>query len=65
MGRVAGLRFRDVGNPTLHKACFGNCGGGDGDENTAPTDEVHARDNVVVATDYIGPVLSPEAGGAK
>jgi hypothetical protein len=62
---VAGLRFRDVENLTLHKARFDNCGGGDGHENTAPTDEVHSMDNVVVATDYIGPAQSPEAGAAK
>jgi hypothetical protein len=65
VGRVAGLRLRDVGNLTLHKARFDNYWGGDGDENSAPADQVHSMDNIVVATDYIGPTQSSEAGAAK
>jgi hypothetical protein len=60
VGRVTGLRFRDVGSLTLHKARFDNYWGGAGDENTAPVDQVHYMDNLVVATEYIGPATGVE-----
>ena len=65
IGRVTGLRFRDVENLTLHKVRFDNFWGGDGDENTAPADQVHYMDNIVVATDYIGPVPGVAEGAGN
>ena len=55
VGRAEGLRFRTIEDLRIRKARFDNYWGGAGDENTAPVDQVHYIDNVVVATDYIGP----------
>ncbi len=56
VGRVTGLRFRDIEDLCIRSIGFSNYWGGAGDENTAPVDQVHYIDNIVIATDYIGPV---------
>ncbi len=66
VGRAEGLRFRTAEDLRIRKARFDNYWGGAGDENTAPVDQVHYMDNIVVATDYIGPAEAPaEGSGAR
>ena len=62
VGRVTGLRFRDIEDLRIRKARFDNYWGGAGDENTAPVDQVHYIDNIVVATDYVGPAKTTPEG---
>jgi len=65
VGEVKGLRFRDIDDLKIRSVGFSNYWGGAGDENTAPVDQTHYIDNMVMATDYIGPVQSPETGEAE
>lgn len=62
IGRAEGLRFRTIEDLRIRKARFDNYWGGAGDENTAPVDQVHYIDNIVVATDYIGPAQAQAEG---
>ena len=63
IGEAKGLRFRDVEDLRIRKVRFDNYWGGAGDENTAPVEQAHYMDNIVVATDYIGPAQTAESGG--
>jgi len=62
IGRAQGLRFRTIEDLRIRKARFDNYWGGAGNENTAPVDQVHYIDNIVVATDYIGPAQAQAEG---
>ncbi len=55
IGEVKNIRFRDIEDLRIRSVGFSNYWGGAGDENTAPVDQVHYMDNLVIATDYIGP----------
>ena len=60
VGEVKGLRFRDIEDLRIRSVGFSNYWGGAGPENTAPADQVHYIDNMVIATDYIGPAQRAE-----
>ncbi len=62
VGEAKGLRFRDIEDLRIRSVGFSNYWGGAGDENTAPVDQVHYIDNMVIATDYIGPAKSTPEG---
>ena len=62
VGRVRGVRFRDIEDLRLRRVSITNYWGGAGDENTAAADQMHYIDNVVVATDYIGPAQGHDEG---
>jgi len=64
VGEVTGLRFRDTDDLRIRFIGFSNYWGGAGPENTAPVDQVHYIDNIVVATDYIGPAQAEAEGSA-
>ena len=65
VGRAEGLCFRTIDDLRIRKARFDNYWGGAGDENTAPVDQVHYIDNIVVATDYIGPAQAQVEGSGS
>ena len=62
VGEVTGLRFRDTDDLRIRFMGFSNYWGGAGDENTAPVDQTHYIDNIVMATDYVGPAKSTPEG---
>ena len=62
VGEVKGIRFRDIDDLRIRSVGFSNYWGGAGDENTAPVDQVYYMDNIVVATDSIGPTQQPAEG---
>ncbi len=65
VGEVTGLRFRDTDDLRIRFMGFPNYWGGAGDENTTPVDQVHYIDNIVMATDYIGPANAEAEGSAS
>lgn len=65
VGQVKGLRFRDIEDLRIRSVGFSNYWGGAGPENTAPADQVHYLDNLVIATEYVGPAGEGEERPAR